>query len=322
MNAARAECSLSTVVGDSPCRDCAYNLRTLAWEGVCPECGLPVRASRLPKHLRFGSFRSIRRTRLGIAFCVVAMLLPALSETAFTIATLCSESLYRNPSAQYGLVGWLYWGTWLMWNYSNAVAGAVGFVGILLIVAPLAPLRDQFKPRLAWLVAGFALLGLVTSLFYAAASGIGALASVPLWFWFVLWGVIVVFTTLTPVLTWVHGAARLAPSAGRRTRLVIHVGVTVVILLALGILMDAGVTLASMFAWTPPMIATPDFEWWTQLDVIRDVVRRYAGAIGQILLLLVLWFCVRTLDAALRPERHRRGRRPVGDVFSTTPNAR
>jgi hypothetical protein len=40
------------VIDDLPCRSCEYNLRTLATEGVCPECATPVAASLRSELLR------------------------------------------------------------------------------------------------------------------------------------------------------------------------------------------------------------------------------------------------------------------------------
>jgi hypothetical protein len=42
----------TSVIDDLPCRSCGYNLRTLATEGVCPECATPVAASLRSELLR------------------------------------------------------------------------------------------------------------------------------------------------------------------------------------------------------------------------------------------------------------------------------
>lgn len=48
---------------DLACARCGYNLRTAAWAGVCPECGLAVERSRLPEDLRFESVKAMRRVK-------------------------------------------------------------------------------------------------------------------------------------------------------------------------------------------------------------------------------------------------------------------
>jgi hypothetical protein len=42
----------ATVLKDTPCRSCGYNLRTLARKAICPECATPVAESMLSHHLR------------------------------------------------------------------------------------------------------------------------------------------------------------------------------------------------------------------------------------------------------------------------------
>ena len=53
------------VIDDLPCRTCGYNLRTLAKDGVCPECATPVVASLRSELLREADPNWLRRMRSG-----------------------------------------------------------------------------------------------------------------------------------------------------------------------------------------------------------------------------------------------------------------
>lgn len=59
------------VVDDIPCRKCAYNLRTLAIAGVCPECGTPVGVSISGGLLRYSDPAWLRKLGQGAA-CILA----------------------------------------------------------------------------------------------------------------------------------------------------------------------------------------------------------------------------------------------------------
>lgn len=68
--------------GDLPCARCKYNLRGLSIRSVCPECGLPIKATLLARlDPRAGELRPITRPRLvaaGVAVWGVAPVVAAL----------------------------------------------------------------------------------------------------------------------------------------------------------------------------------------------------------------------------------------------------
>ena len=58
------------VVDDLPCRTCGYNLRTLATDGVCPECATPIAVSTRSELLREADPNWVRLIKLGCGwFC-------------------------------------------------------------------------------------------------------------------------------------------------------------------------------------------------------------------------------------------------------------
>jgi len=62
------------VAVDLPCAKCGYNLRTLAWDSQCPECGLAVSGSLPPPGFRFQKMATVFRVRRGLALVVIAIL--------------------------------------------------------------------------------------------------------------------------------------------------------------------------------------------------------------------------------------------------------
>jgi hypothetical protein len=60
---------------DLPCRKCSYNLRGLAWSGLCPECATPIVLSGQSDMLRFSDPRWVRQLAWGATLLLVATLL-------------------------------------------------------------------------------------------------------------------------------------------------------------------------------------------------------------------------------------------------------
>jgi hypothetical protein len=61
------------VLYDLPCRNCAYNLRTLPTSGVCPECATPVAVSLKSDLFRFSNPGWIKQLRLGAGLVVIGV---------------------------------------------------------------------------------------------------------------------------------------------------------------------------------------------------------------------------------------------------------
>ena len=65
--------SIGFVELDLPCVGCGYNLRTLAWESQCPECGQRVRASKRRADVTVESIRLAGRVaKISIAMTVLS----------------------------------------------------------------------------------------------------------------------------------------------------------------------------------------------------------------------------------------------------------
>lgn len=62
---------VSHVESDLHCIRCGHNLRTLAWDARCTECGAPVEQSRVPEYLNVNDRRSLQGLRTALALIVV-----------------------------------------------------------------------------------------------------------------------------------------------------------------------------------------------------------------------------------------------------------
>ena len=74
-----------TVESDLQCAGCGYNLRTLAWDARCPECGLAVDRSLPPPRFRFGKMATAIRVRRGLTLVVLGILFQVLHALALLV---------------------------------------------------------------------------------------------------------------------------------------------------------------------------------------------------------------------------------------------
>ncbi len=77
--------AVGVVIEDTPCRKCSYNLRTLATNGNCPECGTPVGASIFGNLLRFSDPTWVGKLSQGAQYLLVGILV-ILGETISSVA--------------------------------------------------------------------------------------------------------------------------------------------------------------------------------------------------------------------------------------------
>lgn len=140
--------SLSTVDVDLACIGCGYNLRTLPWEGRCPECTRPVKESVGgwgPVLTSRASVVTLRRA-LGLYFAGVA--LEMVVAVAFRVATFFAMQLIAN--------NW-YRPFLLLWIDGGAVARVLEWIAIILILFACTP-RHAFRFRgLVWVATPVAL---------------------------------------------------------------------------------------------------------------------------------------------------------------------
>jgi hypothetical protein len=66
------------IIGDLPCRRCSYNLRTLASDAICPECGTPVALSMGSDWLHYSDPNWLRTLRIGAWLATVGLVVSIL----------------------------------------------------------------------------------------------------------------------------------------------------------------------------------------------------------------------------------------------------
>lgn len=114
---------------DLLCRGCDYNLRTLGWASVCPECGLDIGRSPLPETFRFRTWREFHRVRIGMVCIVAAIFVSAVLTLGYAVLSLFWTQLYRSTWS-----GWLRPCTWA-WGYGLVAARASIMAAILWAVS-------------------------------------------------------------------------------------------------------------------------------------------------------------------------------------------
>lgn len=131
---------------DLECHACGYNLRSLAWNSVCTECGRPVAESIPPDGFRFAGCRYAARTALGVRILLVAILLRALTP----VVAVCHYFL------------WAWVGEWVLraglyaWIYSDPVIALVELAAVIAFQPPIGQgTRVRLIARIA--IAAYAL---------------------------------------------------------------------------------------------------------------------------------------------------------------------
>lgn len=290
----------ATVPTDLTCLSCGYNLRTLAWDGLCPECGRPVRDSVLPANLCFASYRGIRRTRLGLAIWIVSLAVPAIGTIIFTTAILSAPWFWDELGQKGSLARTLFLAANYAWSYSSSVACLLQAVAIILVTAPLAPGRERFKPRLAFAAAGLALLSGCGVAFSFLASWFGLVLPNPQAVALLIGPIADAGFALSLLLAWVYLRARLDPRRCRLLRLTMQLCLVAPVLVLVGNGLHIVVTLTDLWMWATPGQFADELRWWSGLRDISMTWAKYGGASCRILMLLVLWAYVRVLNASLR----------------------
>lgn len=145
-----------TVDFDSPCSRCGYNLRTLACDGLCPECGhgvgdslrsLLVWPSSLP-----GTARAMQVWVAGVVLCTAAMLLVWLY-LRFWYPLSLHRAWMSDRSVSRGVFRALL--------VTDLLGGLIRIAAALMLVAAVRPSARVGK----WLVSGLlGVAGLVTAI--------------------------------------------------------------------------------------------------------------------------------------------------------------
>ncbi len=101
------------IAADVVCRKCAYNLRGLREDGVCPECGSPVGLSTHGDLLRFADPDWVETLARGLTFILWGILVAVI---ASVVSTAISARVHPVIGGMIGFVGSLlgYYGAWLL----------------------------------------------------------------------------------------------------------------------------------------------------------------------------------------------------------------
>ncbi len=88
---------VATIDTDLPCFFCQYNLRTLALDGICPECGNPVQKCIRQGWLIFADPRWLAKLRRGVTIMLWLILVAVLGYAAF-FSHLMYTAMASSPS--------------------------------------------------------------------------------------------------------------------------------------------------------------------------------------------------------------------------------
>lgn len=291
-----------TIGTDQPCGECGYNLRSLSLDGICPECGRPVRRSIIPVGLRFESFRAMRRTRLGIGLWVLALALPAMGTSAYTIVMLVTPLIWGEFIPPIQPFRFLWFATFYMFAYAGLAALMLTGAAVLLSTFPFARRTALFRPRLAICAAGAALLSMVIVLFHFhnVLQGIFAPAFSSLSLALGIAGTCA--HTAAVLLCWFYLMLRLDREHFRRLRLTMRAGLLASGLLLLELPVRILYGLASLWM-TPSGGGTFSFDppaWWEPVSSFHQTWSKYGATLCYVFMILCLWAYTRMLNTALR----------------------
>lgn len=285
------------------CAACGYNLHGLRHDGACPECGRRIEDAIVRSDLRFTSFRSIKRTRLGIALWAVSLALPPLGMIAFSAAIFVSPPFWGDRQSAFWQI---YKAAIHAWVYAPSVAVLVSCLSIILIALPLQRRFERFKPRLGFVAAALALItGAYIGLsLYWRLSGLSA-ANVRTWHVVLSW-IALGARGLAPCLAWIYLTARLHRECCRRLRTAMWATFLLLALIALAGVFQGIVAMINPSSRAPTGVIF-SFEqpsWWMRLYDVTQLWSKYADPICRILVLAALWAYLRRLTTALpQPQR-------------------
>ncbi len=149
----RAQTLARELSGNLPCVSCAYNLRGLSVRGLCPECGLAIRATLLsvvdPKAMELQPIRCPGMVYAGLVLWVLC----SLGAVSCTWAIRLTEYVAASTNAPRPPLETLSW----------CVAG--GWIGaaasVLLLLRPHARLSKWATPGVVLASLGFVLLAII-----------------------------------------------------------------------------------------------------------------------------------------------------------------
>ena len=149
----RAQILARELSGDLPCLSCSYNLRGLSVRGLCPECGLAIRATLLavvdPKAMELQPIRWPRLVYFGLVVWAVS----SLAAVCCTWAIRLTEYVAASTNAPRPPLEVLSYCVVAGWLGSAFAAG--------LLIRPHAKLPKWTTPGVALAAAGYVMLAVV-----------------------------------------------------------------------------------------------------------------------------------------------------------------
>lgn len=273
------------VEADLPCTACAYNLRTLSWDGKCTECGLPVRRSRLLPGFRFHARRSSYRLLRAVPLLVFSYLLSAM----FTIQIVITFLFFFDVSPV------VFNAAVRFWAYGPFVARVAGLLAAAWIVDPLHVRLDGAFRRLRIAICWVALAGILANVFLATVwSNIAA--------WSLSWHAAEMGALLSwPVvqfMMWIYLLGCVRAARNRLLQIVVLAGVSASIATLCGDLLRDLYVMAELGRvdlgrWGPWA------KLWSDLWAVENW-KKNGQAACEIVMLLALWCFVRKLKAEQR----------------------
>jgi len=107
---------------DLACLKCGYNLRTLAVDGLCPECALPVERSIRGDLLKYADPRWVRRLALSAELLFIAAIAPLVVAPMVGLAIALSDPWPQTGDLLFAVAG--------VGGMVAGVAVLAGFLGI------------------------------------------------------------------------------------------------------------------------------------------------------------------------------------------------
>lgn len=190
-----------SVSEDLPCVRCGYNLRTLAWTGRCPECGVDIIESSLPQRgFLFSSRQEANSVRAGLAILVVSTLIPTL---AIIMIRLAAMNYHQFPSQ-------LWWRVLFRMYYyaTDSMLYPLEVVAIGFIAFSGSSRRTARRPRVAAVAFSTALAAFLSGLaffwIWPAQHGFGHMQPYPPGFARVVVSLLGLCRPLSLVLLWLY----------------------------------------------------------------------------------------------------------------------
>lgn len=164
----RAQTLARELSGNLPCLSCAYNLRGLTVRGLCPECGLAIRATLLavvdPRAMELQPIHRPRMVYAGLVLWSVCSLAAVCCTWAIRLTEYVAAST-NAPRPPLELLSWCVIGGWLgaaaavalllkphallpRWTTIGVVLAGTGYVLLALINAKVLRQLDPAQPTL------------------------------------------------------------------------------------------------------------------------------------------------------------------------------